>query len=354
MSLTRGLDRVPRYTFFVLLGLLILLGSAATIVARTDAKTALKADGSAPIEYETAALLNPEDVTQNDLFQYYVPFDDRDLRNLFDASDRCQPSPSTPPTWVGDFLASNVSVTATSDGTTIYYDHWEDGYDVDPLSPGPTTEVRILNAGDVWFITEDIDVSTTPWGSIFFHDGRDRLTVYGTEVSLVRSVAPGSDSDIGARLAGAWEVAPTSSWGQAYVIPAGEDWGSGSDFEFTAATITAWITGTQLFYNGAPVATLPAGGVYFVNGVGDGTGLSSGDSFTATQPIQVHSYSSICDTGGEFWSGNGYALMPVEQWRNEYWSPVPNRTSCSVASTDIFVYNNGGGDIGLSVDDGVL
>ena len=335
MSFNARKFRVLLYGCVVLGGLLILLGSTVALTAAGDPPALA---GSAPMVDARAGAA--PGATQQMMHQYFVPFDDRDLRDLLDASDQCQPSPSTPPTAVGDFLASNLSITASSDETDVYYDHWEDGYDADPLNPGATTVSLTLDAGDVEFLTQDIDTSTTPWGSVLYFDGRDRITIVGGDVAVVRSVAPGADSDIGARLAGAWEIEETADWGTRYIIPAGEDWGAGSDFEFTGASVTALNDGTGLFYNGTLVTTLGVGEVHFVNGVGDGTGLSSGDLFTATGPIQVHTFSSFCEPAappGQFpwWSGNGYVLEPEDQWDDDYWSPVPNRTSCRSSTTSM-------------------
>jgi hypothetical protein len=297
--------------------------------------------------------LGTQEVASHTTHQYFIPFDDRELRDLLDASDECQPSPSADPTWVGDFLASNISITSSADDTRVYYDQWEDGYDADPFVPLGTTLVFTLHAGEVRFISVDIDTTVSPWNSVLQFGGGDRITVRGGEVAVVRSVSPGSDSDIGTRLAGAWEVEEAAEWDTVYVIPAGEDWGAGSDFEFSGASVTALNDGTQLFHNSTPIMTLAAGGIYMFDGVGDGTGLRSGDIISATGPIQVHSYSSVCTLApGQFWSGNGYNLEPLSQWSSGYWSPVPDRLSCSTAGVDIFLYNHSNSDIALTVDDG--
>lgn len=308
-----------------------------------------------PMKIDSANLapLGIQEIAAHATHQYFVPFDDRALRDLLDASDECQPSPSTDPTWVGDFLASNISITSSADDTVVYYDQWEDGYDADPFVPFTTTLVFTLNAGDVRFITVDVDTTIAPWDSVLQFGGGDRITVHGGEVAIVRSVSPGLDSDIGTRLAGAWELEEAGDWGTYYIIPAGEDWGPGSDFEFSGATVTALNDGTQLFHNGTPITSLATGGVYTFYGVGNGTGLQSGDIISATGPIQVHSYSSVCTLAvGEFWSGNGYTLEPVGQWFSDYWSPVPDRSSCSTAGVDIFLYNQTNSNIDLTVDDG--
>ena len=47
-------------------------------------------------------------------------------------------------------MESVVTLTASLNGQKIYYDHWEDGYDDDPISsPGASTEIYTLNSGQV-------------------------------------------------------------------------------------------------------------------------------------------------------------------------------------------------------------
>ena len=52
-------------------------------------------------------------------------------------------------------MESVVTLTATANGQIIQYDHWEDGYDADPFSPGPTTETFLLDRGDVLSLKSD-------------------------------------------------------------------------------------------------------------------------------------------------------------------------------------------------------
>ena len=77
-----------------------------------------------------------------------------------------------------------IATTASLDGTTIYYDHWEDGYDFDPANPGATAdEIYILDTGDVQeFESSNVPVSLR--GSATFYDGRDRLFAAGGLVTV--------------------------------------------------------------------------------------------------------------------------------------------------------------------------
>ena len=60
--------------------------------------------------------------------EYYIPGREEQMASVF-----------------GDFGASSaagmqavISITATGDDTTVYYDHWEDGYEFDPDDPENT------------------------------------------------------------------------------------------------------------------------------------------------------------------------------------------------------------------------
>src|SRR4029453_5542554 len=95
----------------------------------------------------------------------------------------CLPSP--PPDPVSSTLASTISLTASSNGTTIYYDHWEDGYDPDPTLPGATTETFQANAGGVRLWRDQVNI---PRGTVpLLHDGRDRITILGQPAAAVRA-----------------------------------------------------------------------------------------------------------------------------------------------------------------------
>jgi hypothetical protein len=54
---------------------------------------------------------------------------------------------------------SIVSITATTDGTTVYYDHWEDGYDSVTTTPGSTSRTITLNAGQSYIFRNLVDLS---------------------------------------------------------------------------------------------------------------------------------------------------------------------------------------------------
>jgi uncharacterized repeat protein (TIGR01451 family) len=271
--------------------------------------------------------------------QYFVPFRDQDLWTLFEGKAQCNG------TDIGQVLVSYVFLTSGSDGTIYYYDHWEDGYDADPLNPGTTTEVAMVDSGVSQIFQSDIITAQIGTGPPFYYDGRDRITIFGEDAVVVRLVYP---EDPGTVLAGAWEVPEAASWGTEYVATVGEDLAFTRDHEYTGLEVVAWQDGTDIYYNGSLVDTIDAGGVYFREGAADGAGsggVDSSDTITATAPVQVQMMTGAC---GGAWSAHGYTLQPVGLWDKAYWAPVPGFASsplfCDLGidlnvDTDVYLHN---------------
>jgi uncharacterized repeat protein (TIGR01451 family) len=285
--------------------------------------------------------------------QYYVPFNDANLWTLFDdkntglpGTQQCHATGAS----VAGTLNSSIFLIASSDGTVFYYDHWEDGYDPDPLVPGPTTEAGVLDAGAFQIFHDNIDPAQVPDTSVFFYDGRDRITIIGEEASVVRQAYP---STPGTRLAAAWEIPEVADWGDSFVATVGEDLafnaGGVQDHDFAGLEVMAALPDTKVYYNGALVATLGFIDTVFIDGANDGAGgggVDSADTITATKPIQVQMMTGGC---GDYYSAHGYTLQPVNAWCDLYLSPVPGfepgcnphypRGNYSNTDTDIYLHN---------------
>ena len=286
--------------------------------------------------------------------QYFVPFDDAHLWELFDDKNTGLPGVQqchTTGTAVAGTLNSSIFLIASSDGTIFYYDHWEDGYDPDPLVPGPTTEAGMLDAGAFQIFQDNIVPAQVEDENIFFYDGRDRITVVGEEASVVRQAYP---STPGTRLAAAWEIPEVADWGDSFVATVGEDLafnaGGVQDHDFTGLEVMAAQPNTEVYYNGVLTRTLDSGQTFFIpganNGAGNG-GVDSTDTITATRPIQVQMMTGGC---GAYYSAHGYTLQPVNAWCDLYLAPVPGfAVGCNPdyppgdsndnVDTDIYVHN---------------
>jgi uncharacterized repeat protein (TIGR01451 family) len=272
-------------------------------------------------------------VIDPDIYQYFVPFNDNNLDTSF--TDVLGPNCLNDLGPIARTIASTISLTASSIGTQVFYDHWEDGYDADPIVPGPTTEQLTLNAGAyrIWPDNVALPRGNTP----LLHDGRDRITIIGQPAAAMRAAwltpYPGS------RLAGAWEMQKVSDWGRNYVVPAGEDLGRKNpnpalrypDFDYVSASVMAAYDNTIVQVITDPTNpgsstkfyTLNAGQSAYVRGsaalaLGQ-YAIRSGATVSSTLPVQVQVRAGNCRAP---YSGRSYTLIPNEKWANDYWSPV--------------------------------
>ncbi len=267
--------------------------------------------------------------------QYFVPFNDENLWTLFNDKSTCHVGNP-----ISQTLESYTFLVSSYDGTIYHYDHWEDGYDPDPLQPSPSTESGILDAGAVQLFQSDIDPAQVGQGPPYYYDGRDRITIFGEKAVVVRWLFP---TNPGVILGAAWEVLEVADWGYNFVATVGEDLdfsGTGvEDHDFSGLEVMAALPDTQVYYNGALAATLGPGQTFFVNGANDGPGgggVDSADTITATGPIQVQMVTGAC--GDAAYSAHGYTLQSLDLWTNDYWSPTPG-FDCKNFDSDIYLHN---------------
>ena len=119
-----------------------------------------------------------------------------------------------------------IAVTAWSANTTVYYDHWEDGYDFDPANPTrpPTRPFTLATTGrtsDIPRVRQHPDhpaaaprpTTTAATGSMW-------------PAAWSRSRAPaGSRRAASGNQAAAWEIYPVKPQLTTYVVPFGENLG---------------------------------------------------------------------------------------------------------------------------------
>ena len=365
-------------------------GTPILAVRSVPAATAPPAIELSDLAFTTRAAQVSSASDGSGIHHYFVPFDDRDLWNLFEGKASCHFADAVDVVHACLPLLSNIFVTAGADGTRLYYDHWEDGYDDwqdwdngSPVVSG-TTITDTLDAGATRMFRQRILVTEIGQGPPYYYDGRDRITILGEDANVVRLAnvggiyrdgrdpscrpqggggAPNSDS----WLAAAWEVLEVADWGTAYNAIVGEDLdysgGVPDDHDYAGLSIMAAQDGTEVYYRGVWATDLDAGGTHFVPGANDGPGGGGVDSthdITATAPIQVQIVTGACSTReGEWVSGHGYTLIPEESWDRAYWAPVPGfDESCNPAGqdvdTDIYLHNPAHHPISVTATSGIL
>ncbi len=287
---------------------------------------------------------------------FYVPFPEDQLLQAFQtiAAGGSGTTPTNP-------VTTYISIAAAANGTIVYYDQWENGYDADIANPTnlysagnpggtqiwgdgnpangapPGIPSDIINAGTV--IVLNNDVTTTNLSAIDF-DGRDKIAASKTVAVTHTGWAAGSNT----LLAGSVEVFDTNDWGTDYRSPVGEDIPSTTDhqmFEYTTLAVMAGEGGATIHVDAdadgsfETTQTLSEGQSVFVSGV------NVGGHITSNRPIQVDILAG--DIGSNYESRDS-GLLPTDRWSSSAYTPVSTpSTAQGIAgtSTTVWLYNPG-------------
>ena len=203
--------------------------------------------------------------------QFFIPGDEALLMQVLDeigANDQ---------RGINGYMHSVITLTVWADDTTVYYDHWENGYGFDPDFPVSTADetYSLSNRGDSRvFQSQNIPTYNTVAGGVYgrdptdsdsypivdfpeadpptnypynnyYYDGQDRIYVAGGAATVSRA---GWTESADTLLAVAWEVYPVRPQLTTYILPFGEDLvASGyDDFERVFAMVQATQDGTMI------------------------------------------------------------------------------------------------------------
>ncbi len=260
-----------------------------------------------------------------------------------------------------------ISITATFDGTIIYYDEWEDGYEYDLTNPTQsTTKVfgdgdaangappgcaadlcDVVDAGSIVILDNNataIPANPRDQGNIYY-DARDK---FGSTQQLVVTRAGWAPTP-GVVLSDAVEVFDTRRWGTSYLAPAGQNSAAGTvgtQFTYTALAIMAERDGT--------VVTVDADGP--LGGAAVNYTVNQGESLYIANTNQ---YATVSSTGGTVqvdllagvtgsnYAGRWWSLVPVADWDTSYYSPVG---TASAGGARVILYNPDAAAITVTVD----
>ncbi|MFO7634953.1 MAG: hypothetical protein R6W76_20570 [Caldilinea sp.] len=277
---------------------------------------------------------------------YYVPVPEDQvfaaLNGIYPGQQACNvgaPNVATP-------IQTYISISVISADTLIYYDHWEDDFEVDLASPvQPTTQIwgdgnpangappgipSDLLAPDT-VIVLDNPITPATRATVFDFDGGDKIGAT-RPIALSRATWSTGPSTL---LAGAVEVYDTSRWGLRYEAPVGENVVAEDLFEYTGMAIMAQADDTvvQIDLNRDGVAedtvTLAEGESHLING-----GIPAGAVITASAPVQA---TLITGDRCDIYESRWYTLFPRFNWSAEYYNPVSTRTGGG--GTLVFLFN---------------
>lgn len=294
---------------------------------------------------------------QVDAFTYFIPFRSEDLSRQF-AEGRSDYN-----AFINADIEVTISIAVLSNNTIIYYDHWEDGLepiltspdqastqvwgDGDPSNGQPPDFTEdVLDAGAVIALKNDVIVPRT---NQIFYDGGDKLTSLGGAMAVsmagwpIREPPrlPQDGGEVRILYADAWELYPTSRWGNEFVTPIGIDLAlERASFTVVGLNIQAAEDDTtvriDLDANGSLETriTLNEGQQYHTP-----TGVNVGARIRSSKPVQVHMGATDPVRTYEM---RGITLIPLDQWTNNYLAP---RTS----DGDIWLYNPHSTTLDISV-----
>jgi uncharacterized repeat protein (TIGR01451 family) len=273
--------------------------------------------------------------------EFYLPMPEP---QLYSALDTIQSGISTS-------QSSIYSIIVTGNGTVIYYDQWEDGYETDlgnptqastqiwgdgndahGIPPGFAHNPLGLPAGTVITLTNTVPLPRNP--SVFLYDGRDRIAA--TKALVVTHA--GWPVSPGPVFGGAVSVLSTIDYGTNYVSPVGQDMITVGLFKYVGLFVMASQNGTVVTIDpdgpGPALATnivLNQGESFLYNG-----GIKKGASIVASKPVQAHLM--IGDVGNSY-AADWFTLYPVQSWSSAYYTPVSSAASGSQPAY-VYLYNS--------------
>ncbi|RME48005.1 MAG: DUF11 domain-containing protein, partial [Caldilineae bacterium] len=280
------------------------------------------------------------------------------------------------------YMASIVDITITADRQVVYYDHWEDGYEADPLNPAQSSTLvfgdgdpangnaadytgragDMLRAGDSLSLSSRYPLTATAAltgyvpinprqpADIRF-DGGDRLVATAGPIGLVHNLWPVDMSQSPPDqtwMGDSWEIYSTQALQNAlsYRIPVGEDMaGSNPQFTHVDLQIQALQDNTTVqVSNGvrSVVFTLNRGQTYSSQGYIDNIPLTAttrisittGTTLQSDRPVQAGliAYQYVPSTG---FQDRYYNLIPDIVWGKDYLMPLAD----NAADAEIYMYN---------------
>jgi uncharacterized repeat protein (TIGR01451 family) len=249
-------------------------------------------------------------------------------------------------------FAMITSILVTGNGTVIYYDQWEDGYETNLANPTqPTTQVWGdgddsngicpgfthdpvgIPAGTVITLSNAVPCKPRNPAQLYY-DGGDRIAA--TKALVVTRA--GWPSPTGPIDGGAVVVLSTLDYGTNFVSPIGEDMPENL-FKYVAFYVMASQDNTTVTIDldGAGptppfTITLNQGQSYIVNG-----GVKKGGTITASKPVEVDLACS--DTVNQY-AYDWFTLYPQSEWSSSYYTPVPSVVGGGTLYTTINYFYN--------------
>ena len=280
----------------------------------------------------------------NVLQTFFVPLPEDEMQISLNAIDAYRGN-------IGDEMRSAISLVVGTDGTIIYYDQWEDGYEAEITELAQLTSQvwgdgdpdngyppgfpgDLLGAGSVIRLESTIDVTRN--SVTVEYDGRDKVaTTY--PIAMTRGMYAVNPGEVLAEAMGVFDVGTHGTLYRAPVgVGTGTGFGTNSMFSYTAFYVMADYDFTRIDLDrdndGVFEETryLDQGEAFFVNG-----GIVAGATVKGSQPFQCH---LVTGDVGSTYEMRWFELWPESQWGADYFTPVGTRTNGAGGVVPSLVY----------------
>jgi hypothetical protein len=264
--------------------------------------------------------------------EFYIPGATDQMWNIFQDLD------NDPDLVEASGMHEVIGVTASLPETTVYYDHWEDGYGFDPNNPAATAdETYVLDQGEVKTF-ESSNIPVLPRGTGEFYDGGDRIYSAGGSLSVTKSQWPES---VGTVFAIAWEVYPMKAMNTTYTLPVGVDLAGApynyTDFSKVYAVVQATQDNTNIQIDDPTTVGIEVNVTLNKGEVTQLYGANKRTTITGDKPVQAQIVDGVFQAGVAS-KADGISLLPDDLWSNSYYSPATSGASAD-GKVDLFVYN---------------
>lgn len=242
---------------------------------------------------------------------FFIPFKEDDI--FYNMFFQINSGRATAP------VESTISLAFSTSGTVVWYDHWEDGFDLDVTnSTSGTTEIwgdgnaangcvpkiqvctdaaDYIRSGQSLVINSTVPIPRVKANR--FYDGGDRLQA-SFPITITRGAYP---TVPGSLMAGATDILETENWGKTFEAPTGQDVGTTWNvFEYTGLFFMAANDNTTVTLPNKTKIVLDRGGSASVR-------VNQGAVLEASDIIQVH---LITGDIMSFYEMRWYSLLPNE------------------------------------------
>ena len=272
-------------------------------------------------------------------------------------------------------MISVITMTATTDGQVILYDHWEDGYETDIFNPSQASTERFArNRGQVVSLKSDGSaggvnavIPIPRQSSDLRYDGGDRILSIGGPLSLAHAAWPQGNVYIG----DAWEMYSRQAVEGflTFRIPVGRNSytnhggnnGTFAPFKHVELQVAAFEDDTRVLVNNGStqvVVDLERGQTYSTRGFVDetpvpGSAITVNENTTVsgTREIQV----GILSGSDGSYQTRFYDAIPMRAYGRDYVVPVLGQyNNTTSGNVNIYLFNPNASPVSITIFDNQL